>query len=213
MTDHSTKDLATFPVHQVQADQPLCRIHRSCHGALWYATTPDPGDGGRFDLPKQEGIGTCYLAVTDVAKFPEKFGRFSVITEENVDEHELSRLTPTTSLRLADLTDKTVLGEFGITGDIWAGTDYSPSQALAERLREAGFEGVYYATRHDPQLTERSLAVFGSAGAPESHGTERFRIDTASIPEELVRRVEDEFHLQVLPSQPLTDSDIDLGPG
>lgn len=74
------KDWAEFPVHRVHADRELYRIHRSSHGPLWYSATAVAGDGGRFDLPDAEGIGTCYLTVSAVGAFLEKFGRFPVLT-------------------------------------------------------------------------------------------------------------------------------------
>lgn len=204
------KDLAGFPRHRVHPDRELYRVHRAAQGPLWYATTVTAGEGGRFDLPRMGGAGTCYVAVSPVGAFLEKFGRLRLLTRALLDDHRLTFLATTTPLQLADLTDRTVLGDFGISGDISTGTDYRPSQELAERLWAAGFDGIYYAARHDPSFTERSIAVFGPIENEVGETPKRFHLQTGPIPRELVEHVEREYRLRVLPSRALNDSDFDL---
>ncbi len=87
-----------------------------------------------------------------------------------------------------------MLGTYGVTGDISAGTEYGLSQALAGHLYAAGFDGVYYTARHDPAFSERSIAIFGGSGDDKV-----FAASTSSIPDELVAEAERDYALLVLP--------------
>ena len=60
------------------------------------------------------------------------------------DRRRISELTVSHIVDVADLTDRAVLGEFGITAAHSMGTDYGPAQELAGHLFEAGFDGVAY---------------------------------------------------------------------
>jgi hypothetical protein len=97
-------------------------------------------------------------------------------------------------LNLADLTDRGVLGRYGIAGDMSAGTDYFPSQQLATILYGLGFDGVYYTARHDPAFLERSTAIFGGPGDDKL-----FAVSTYDIPPQLIEEGIREFSLLVLP--------------
>lgn len=54
----------------------------------------------------------------------------------------LSELSVAHTVDIADLTDRTVLGEFAITAAHSTGTDYQPAQEVASNLFDAGFDGV-----------------------------------------------------------------------
>ena len=196
--------LGGFPAYEVHPDRELYRIHRSAHGPLFFATTSAPGAGGRFDLPATTGRGTCYLSTSPLGAAVEVLGRFAVIAETMVRERSLTTMSPTIPLRLADLTQRRVLGEYGIAGDVSAGRDHRPSQQWAHRLAEAGFDGIYYAARHDPQFTERSVALFGTAGDQSTgEDAKRFEVSEAPIDDELLSRLVDEFSITVVPFETL----------
>lgn len=206
-----SEGVSGFPTHRIHPDRELYRIHKASRSPLWFATTDVPGQGGRFDLSSDGPAGTCYLATSAVGAFLEKFARFGAVTREIIDNHRLTYLAAVTPLELADLTDRTVLGDFGVTGDVSTGTDYGPSQALASRLWNVGLDGIFYAARHDPSFSERSVAVFGMAGETADEATKRFDTVTVPIPQEVIDAVQDDFHLYVMPSTPLADADVDSG--
>lgn len=165
-------------------------MHRTINDPVFFCS-----DGtGRFDLTAFTDVGTCYAAPSPIGAYVETFGRLGTISETDVEERSLTELALTRSLNLADLTDRSVLGRYGITGDVSAGTDYQPSQQLAATLYEAGCDGIYYTARHDPAFQERSVAVFGGAGA-----TKLFAQSTGPIPHNLVDHAAREFRLLVLP--------------
>lgn len=104
-----------------------------------------------------------------------------------------------TSTIVADLTDRAVLGEFGITAAHSMGIEYGPAQELACGLFEAGFDGVVYRVRHDPAMMLESVALFGEPG--ETAG--RFNPPkTIRIPESLLADAR-QFCIEVLPAAPL----------
>jgi hypothetical protein len=102
----------------------------------------------------------------------------------------LTVIAPIVELRLADMTGRSVLGQFGIAGDVSAGADYAPPQEWAHRLWEAGFDGIYYAARHDPQFTERSVALFGAPGDQTANERKRFDVASAPIPDDVLAELQ-----------------------
>jgi hypothetical protein len=124
----------------------------------------------------------------------ETLGRLGRITPTDVEERSLSELVVSGPLTLTDLTDRQVLGRYGITGDISTGKDVEASQRLASALYALGRDGVYYAARHDPAFTERCVAVFGGEGDDKL-----FMVSTGDIPLDLVREAEHMFGLIVSP--------------
>lgn len=192
----TVSDIGSFPEQTLHPDRILFKIHKAIHDPRFFC---DSGHG-RFDLKPETGHGTCYLALSPLGAFVETLGRhFKFLTQASVDERALSSLSLTRPIRLADLTDRAGLGAFGITGDLSTGVDYAPSQDWAGRFYEAGFDGVYYAARHDPSFTERSVAVFGN----EESGSKLFEVTTEEIPQGLVDEACKEFALQIWPSSPL----------
>lgn len=189
------EDLGSFPELPPLPDRVFARIHNSLYGSLHFCNS----GVGRFDLPAKTGNGTCYVSLRPIGAFVEVFGRFTTVTREMIDERSLSELTPSRPLRLADLTNRQVLGGFGITGDISTGADYGPSQKWALRLFNAGFEGIHYVVRHDPSHIERSVAVFGN----EESTADLFDVNTGPIPRDLIEEACREFGFRVWPSAAL----------
>ena len=64
---------------------------------------------------------------------------------------------------MADLTAPAAYG-YGITGELSATSDYTASHAWSKAFRAAGFHGVRYHVRHDPQSDLVGVAWFGRAG-------------------------------------------------
>lgn len=186
----SAADWSAFPELVLHPERVLYRVHRNQNDPVHFCS-----DGsGRFDLTAVDGTGTCYMSPSPIGAYIETFGRLGTITVSDIAERCLTELALTRPIRLADTTDRSVLGSYGITGDISAGTVYRPSQQAAAQLYAAGFDGVYYTARHDPAFQERSVAVFGGAG-----DTKLFVSASYDIPDELLRQGVREFHLAVLP--------------
>lgn len=139
------------------------------------------------------------LRLQRVGAFVETFGRLRFLTQGLIDDRALSSLSLTRPLRLADLTNRSVVGSFGIAGDLSTGLDYEPSERWAGRFYEAGFDGVFYAARYDPSFTERSVAVFGN----EETGAKLFEAATEPVPAEWVKAACEQFGFSVGPSTPL----------
>jgi hypothetical protein len=180
-----------FPSLVVHPERVLFRLQRSSNQPVHFSSSGH----GRFDLVAVAGVGTCYVAPSPLGAYVEIFGRLGTITWDDIEERSLTELTLARSLKLADLTERSVLGRYGLAGDISTGTDYGPSQKLAGRLYELGFDGIYYTARHDPAFLERSVAVFGGSG-----DRKLFATLTTVIPEALVDQAAREFGLLVLPS-------------
>ena len=56
------------------------------------------------------------------------------------------------AVKLADLTNRIVLGKFGVTAAHSTASDYAESQRLSAQLHIAGFDGIRYRVRHDPAM-------------------------------------------------------------
>jgi RES domain len=179
---------ANFPAITFHPERILFRVHRTINDPIHFASDPY----GRFNLLDTPGRGTCYMAPSPLGAYVETLGRIGAPTGEDIEERSLSELALTRPLVLADLTDRQVLGRYGITGDISTGNDNRPSQGLAAALYELGRDGVYYAARHDPAFRERSVAVFGG---PDDD--KLFIVNTYAIPDELVAEGARQFGLRV----------------
>lgn len=179
-----------FPSTTVHPERVLYRVRRSVNDPLYFSSS----GGGRFDLRGTPEAGTSYLSPSPVGAYLETFGRLKMLSDADIEERSLSEVVPAVPLHLADLTDRRVLGRYGVTGDISVGTDYGPSQALAAELYRAGFDGIYYTARHDPAFLERSVAVFGGPST-----TKLFTQSTGEVPADLVEEVTRDFGLIVLP--------------
>jgi RES domain len=182
---------ADFPSHTLHPERVLYRIHRTTNAPIYFASD----DLGRFNLMDVPGAGTCYVSPSPVGAYIETFGRLGTISEDDLAERSLSELALSRSVRLADLTDRQVLGRYRIAGDISTGTDYQPSQRLASALYAVGFDGIYYTARHDPAFLERSVAIFGG---PDDE--KLFIVAATPIPQELAMEAARDFGLLVLPA-------------
>ena len=193
----SQGDLADFPPFDLGADRVLYRVHRSIYPAVWFSTSGD----GRFDLTSRPPTGTLYCSPTPEGAFVEVFGRLGVVTQDVVDERLISQIPLETSLRLADLTDASIVGRYGISGDISASppAGYATSQEWAERFYDAGFDGIHYVARHDPSFSERSVAIFGSEGQAEKLASP----DSYLIDRDLIDDCHRRFGIEVLPTATL----------
>lgn len=186
-------ELREFPARVIPADYPYSRIHHDRLEPEWFC---DCG-GCRFDLPDDSGLGTCYLAGHPLGAFVEKFGRFRIVPRSLVDQHSLARLAVPSSVRVADMTDRTIVGRWGLSAGIWAGDVYELSQMWALRLHEAGFAGVWYSAAHDVSGDFHSLALFGKSG---HHPESLLLYDDDAIAPELIDDAYDTFGVHVLPS-------------
>lgn len=182
-----------FPALDLHPERVLFRIHRAANDPVYFSNS----GLGRFDLLGIAGSGTCYLSPSPIGAYLETFGRIGTIAWSDVEQRRLSELTLARALRLGDLTNRTILGRYGITGDLSVGADYSPSQDLARQLYDLGFDGIYYTIRHDPAFIERAVAVFGGSGEQKL-----FVASTAPIPDAVIGQGARDYALLVLPSPP-----------
>lgn len=167
---NESRELAEFPALIWRAHQPLSRIHRQDFASIFFGTDQD----GRWNPPEPGSEwGTCYLSTHRVGAALEVFGRFRFLPQREIDRRVLATVYLTSDVRLADMTDASVLGRYGLTAEASTGTEettYPCTQRWALRLQEAGFGGVYYGARHDPTLGSRSIALFGKASDRDREG-------------------------------------------
>jgi hypothetical protein len=125
----------------------------------------------------------------------ETLGRTRTIEQNAVDDRSMTVACSHRLLRLADLTNRFAMS-FGIDNSYSASTDYTGSQQLAALLREAGFDGVHYAIRHDPEHELLAVAIFGQ---PSLEDPTRFiDIKTDPIPDHVVEEAKAEFGIIVI---------------
>lgn len=184
-----------FPFRLIDRDDPLFRIHRHDRSPIWFNS-----DGtGRFDPPadNRRCFGVCYFGFEAVSAYIEVFGRIGTLSQIDIDQRRLTELSSTRRLTVADLTDRSVLGGFGVTAEYSTGGDYELAQDLALNLFEARFDGVVYRIRHDPAMALEAVALFGEPG----EDTSRFGPSkTVPIPDALIESGEREFGIYVVAS-------------
>ncbi len=186
-------ELIDFPTRDVPADYPYTRIHHDRFEPEWFC------DGGdcRFDLPAGGGYGTCYLAGHPLGAFVEKFGRLRVVPRALVDQHSMASLRVPSPVRVADVTDRTIVGRWHLSAELWAGDDYEGSQRWAHRMHQAGFAGIWYSAAHDVRGGFHSLALFAKAGfQPDA----LLRYTDDPIPQSLIDDAGETFGIEVLPT-------------
>lgn len=187
------RELADFPAKDVGADYPYARIHHDRYEPEWFC---DRGDC-RFDPPPGGSFGTCYLAGHPLGAFVEKFGRLRIVPRTLIDQHSLATLRLPSPIRVADVTDRTILGRWNLSAELWAGDDYEAAQRWAERLHQVGFAGIWYSAAHDVQGDFHSLALFGKPGyEPEA----LLRYGDEPIPRGLIEDAARAFGIETLPS-------------
>jgi hypothetical protein len=139
----------------------LYRIHRAGRSPWWFSS-----DGtGRFDLPRDSGRGTCYLAEEPVGCFLEVFRAWILVPEAELAARRVAHLD-VPPLLLADGSSG-LCRQFGLTGELHSTPDYVRTQAWAAAFAAAGFDGIRYLLRHDPGQQAAGIAVFGPVGAAD----------------------------------------------
>lgn len=190
-TPEDADSLESFPARIVPArgsDEALWRVTRETHVPWWFSSN----GGGRFDLEAPRG--TCYLAFDPITALLEVIGPRlgGAVSRDFFTERVIRSVSPPKRGRMADSTSRRALG-YGVTPEIGVIVPYGLPRRWAERWREAGFDGVVYWARHDPQRS-KSLALFGNAGERTNWppGTSR-PIDKA-----LIARLENDCGIEVL---------------
>lgn len=187
-------DWASFPTREIDPATPLHRIHQTQLHPAWFNS-----DGSwRFDPPPSHRarFGVCYLGLDPLASYVEVFGRIRLVPQAEIDRRRHSELHVTRPIAVADLTDRSVLGAFGVTAAHSTGTDYTPAQDLSAHLFDAGLDGILYRVRHDPAMSLEAIALFGEPGGSPS------RFEPAKpqpIADELIERGR-EFSIEVTPA-------------
>ena len=189
-------DWAAFPARILRGGVQLHRIHRRGHVPAHFS------DSGlhRFDSPLRAGseYGVCYLGLDPLTAYVEVFGRYRAVQQVEILRRCLSTAHVTSDLRLADLTNRAVLGRYGVTAAHSTGSDYELSQDLGTRLHAAGFEGLCYRVRHDPAMTLEAVALFGPTGTARYDRPAISWSDPIEIPGHLIE-LGGEFGIRVLP--------------
>jgi hypothetical protein len=65
-------------------------------------------------------------------------------------------------------------------------------------LQRAGFDGIWYGPRHDPQGDLRAAGLFGPPGAHEPAEVGLRIVSRGAIPYDLIRQVAQDFALYVV---------------
>lgn len=152
------RNWSSFPFFSLAEEQRIYRIHANEKHPIWLGN-----EGlGRFDPPEscRQLYGACYFGLDLLTSFIEVFGRMRCVSESEVNRRSLSAIQPTLTLTIADTTDRTILGKFGLTAEISASSDYKESQHLSCQLFRAGFDGIKYRVRHDPRGELEAIAPF-----------------------------------------------------
>jgi hypothetical protein len=185
---------AKFPALKYGTRDVFHRVHQRSKHAAWFSS-----DGSwRFDPPvsHRHQFGTCYLGFDEMAPFVEVFGRMRTVPQPEIDRRALTKVTLAFDGKFADLTNRRVVGRYGVTAAHSTGTDYGPSQLLAAELFDAGFDGIRYRVRHDPAMELEGLALFGEPGeTPSRLGAPK----TSPIPPWLIDAGRD-FGIEVVPA-------------
>ncbi len=147
--------LRRFPRKKIECEEPLFRVVRGERLPWWFGSTMR----GRFDLP--EPFGTCYLAHDDLSAILEVLGN-GPVTPEFVEARRIYRFFVPRRVEVANTRAHTA-SFFGITAEIGILTPYRLPQTWAQRLHEAGAEGISYWLRHDPARA-KGCALFSRAG-------------------------------------------------
>lgn len=192
------KPWTDFPTIVLDAGTAFYRVHLAAYHPAWFNN-----DGEwRFDPPPPDRhrFGICYLGLEPATSYVEVFGRFRLVTRAEADRRDLSELRIDRTVEVADLTDRTVLGDFGITASLSMGSDYATAQELSAAFFDAGLDGIRYRTRHNPQMTLEAIALFGEPGEhPERFASVK---TTSPVPEWLIMSGS-EFAINIVSSAPL----------
>jgi hypothetical protein len=165
MTPTLTSD---FPAVRFRAaDGQQWRIHPAEFGAWYFASMeshPEPADVGRFDLPAP--MGTCYVGAYDDAVTMEASVLRGLSPEEQAQalaDRKMSAmaLDDFWGRRIADFASPDI-ERFGVPRAVEQ-LDRLEARPWAQAAYEAGFAGIRYRLRKDPDH-RIGLALFGPAG-------------------------------------------------
>ncbi|WP_371558177.1 RES family NAD+ phosphorylase [Streptomyces longwoodensis] len=147
----------------------LYRAHGVSKGAWWYATyPPDEGFGGRFDLPKGGGYGTCYVANNELTALRERHGprlmKAQFLPREIFSDCLVTPVPPNQKFRTASLVSG---GEavFSVKAtEMSSSAKYEVTRTWALAWHGHGRQGVWYRPGWDSREAAMSLAIFGMTG-------------------------------------------------
>lgn len=163
-------DIARVPRARLPKATTLERIYRGLNSDgrsrfPWFYSSRGAGTGGRFDLAQPHG--TCYLADDLDSAFQETFRGARVIAEDDVARRRVLTVTASrVSTPWVDLTHE-LATEAGVSLDVFSGSAYGDSQALAAECHASGDLGVISLIRHQSDGTARGYSMFGPAGPAE----------------------------------------------
>ncbi|NMR28660.1 RES family NAD+ phosphorylase [Crystallibacter degradans] len=154
-------ELTDFPAEQISADRDLYRCVSKPRKPWWFGS-----DGSqRFDL--KEPRGTTYVALDIESAIREKLRRRllegGILDEVMVDAIELHTLRLPRDGRYAN-TGSGRAQDFGANRELSTIMDKELTCRWAEAFADAGFDGIFYASRFTSPMECNSLAVFGDAG-------------------------------------------------
>ena len=175
-----------FPGGVVGSGHKFYRAHHMDNGALYYCA-----DGKcRFDPPDdlKGDYGTCCVAEWDVIALLEHLGDQD-FTWEWVAKRQISDVAPRRDHRIADLLDRTAVGDWRIGGDLQAGRDREQTKSWGGAFYQADFHGVRHKSAKDAALDEVCVAFFGPAGPHAG-------LLKAGVPQPVSRRVLRELEQQ-----------------
>ena len=192
----AVEDYSRFPALTLPSGSQLFRMHSQQLHPEHYSSS----SMHRFDPPpdRQQDYGVCYLAFEPLGSYVEVLGRIQPLFEEVVDGRRLSTAHLTRKVRLADLTNRSVLGGFGVTGGHSMDTSYLESQHLSSRLFDSCFDGVAYRVKHDPLMELEAVALFKSYMTNQIHSSPLAWGEPEAISEDLIHAGH-EFGLVVQP--------------
>ncbi|MGI9196855.1 MAG: RES domain-containing protein [Candidatus Nanopelagicales bacterium] len=182
-------EVALVPRARLPKGTMLDRIYRASDAegrarSAWFYSSRGSGGGGRFDLPHP--AGTCYLAGDLDTAFREVFREARVIAEDDVAcRRALTATAIRASAPWADLAHE-LATEAGVSLDVFSGSGYAGTQALAGDCHARGDRGVISLIRHQSDGTARGYALFGATG-PAAAAPEGWTARTGPLREHLGR--------------------------
>ena len=153
-------ELIDFPARTIPADYPYARIDHDRYEPEWVCDKRDC----RFDPPSGAVFGTCYLSGHPLGVFVEKFGRFKIAPRSLVDQHSLASLRLTSPVRVADVTDRTILGRWHLTAGSGPVTTTTVRNAGRTDSTKPASPASGAPPRDDVRGGLHSLALFGKPG-------------------------------------------------
>ncbi len=118
-----------------------------------------------------------------------------------MQKRRIAELALTDDVQLADLTSNQIIGRFGVTLEMSAGSSYESPQIWAAAFYDAGFGGVVYKARHVPGANLESVALFGKTDTSESNLE---ILDVRAIGPDILDRMKRNYGFpEPLPSKPL----------